>query len=96
MTKSPIKAEPEIYTDVADLDFYIKNGLLFGIYKGEPHAFIRENPDADMLNALSHFGAKLPLAILDEESYDALKDVFLNLEAKRESEASKGSKLPKR
>ena len=79
MTKSPIQAEPEIYTDVADLDFYIKNGLLFGIYKGEPHAFIRENPDADMLNALSHFGAKLPLAILDEESYDALKTRFLEL-----------------
>ncbi|BBG66537.1 type IV fimbrial assembly, ATPase PilB [Hydrogenimonas sp.] len=77
----PLRVEPELYTDVPNIDFYIRNGLLFGIYEGRPHAFIRENPDADMLNALSHFGGGLPLAILEEESYEELKRRFLELKS---------------
>ncbi len=79
MTKSPVHAEPEIYTDIPQIDFYLKNGLLFGIYNNKAHVFIRENPDADMLNALSHFSEDLPLAILDEESYETLRTRFLEL-----------------
>ncbi len=66
-----------IYTEVPNLDFYLKNGLLFGIHNDEPHACIRENPDTSMLNALSHLGGAYPLLVLDEKSYTALKNRFL-------------------
>ncbi|WP_201353980.1 GspE/PulE family protein [Hydrogenimonas urashimensis] len=65
------------FSEIPNLDFYLKNGLLFGIYEEKPHACIRENPDANMLNALSHLGGKYPLLVLDEESYDKLKNRFL-------------------
>ncbi len=94
MTKKAIQAEPEIYTEVQNIDFYINNGLLFGIYKGKPYAFIRENPDADMLNALSHFGAKLPLAVLDIESYDKLKTRFLELRSEERIGVIEGFESP--
>ncbi|MCF6201858.1 MAG: hypothetical protein L3J42_07040, partial [Hydrogenimonas sp.] len=81
MRKTPIRAEVEPYTDLPNLDFYVRNGLLFGIYEEKPHAFIRENPDSDMLNALSHLGGRFPLAILDESSYEALKTAFLELKS---------------
>ncbi len=81
MSEAPLHVEPKIYTEVENLDFYVKNGLLFALLKEEPHAVVRENPDADMLNALSHLGGKFPLAILDEESYEALKTKFLELKS---------------
>ncbi|WP_353661205.1 GspE/PulE family protein [Hydrogenimonas sp. SS33] len=66
-----------IFTEVPELDFYLKNGLLFGMYEGKPHACIRENPDANMLNALSHLKGEFPVLQLDEESYTKLKNRFL-------------------
>ncbi len=81
MTKTPLHIEPQLYTDVENLDFYVKNGLLFGMLEEKPHAFIRENPDADMLNALSHLRGDFPIAILDEKSYEALKTKFLELKS---------------
>ncbi|WP_456323381.1 GspE/PulE family protein [Hydrogenimonas sp.] len=82
MFPTPLKAELPMYTEVQNLDFYIKNGLLFCIYEEKPYACIRENPDANMLNALSHLGGKYPFLVLEEDSYEDLKNRFL--EAKSE------------
>jgi len=82
MLTEPIEATLPIYTEVENLDFYLKNGLLFCLYHEEPHAVIRENPDANMLNALSHLAGKFPLIVLESESYNKLKSQLL--EAKSE------------
>jgi len=87
---------PEIpaYTEVPNLDFYLKNGLLFGIYEETPHAFIRENPDANMLNALSHLGGRYPVLLLDEESYNNLKNRFLEARSEEGIEEVEGFENP--
>jgi len=82
------------YAEVANLDFYLKNGLLFGIYEETPHAFIRENPDANMLNALSHLGGEFPVLLLDEESYNSLKNRFLEARSEEGIEEVEGFENP--
>ncbi len=77
MLSSPVKADLQPYIEVENLDFFLKNGLLFAIYQGKPYACIRKNPDTNMLNALSHLGGKFPFLVLEEESYDTLKNRFL-------------------
>ncbi|WP_300365208.1 GspE/PulE family protein [Hydrogenimonas sp.] len=67
------------YTEVPNLDFYLKNGLLFCLYEEQPHACIHENPDPNMINALSHLEGEYPVIQLDDESYTHLKNRFLEV-----------------
>ncbi len=69
------------YTQVDDLDFYLRNGLLFTLYDGQPHACLPPAPDAATLNALSHLKAQYPVIRLDEESYRRLKARFVEKES---------------
>ncbi|WP_456382718.1 GspE/PulE family protein [Hydrogenimonas sp.] len=79
-----------VFTEVPNLEFYLKNGLLFGIYEETPHACIRENPDTNMLNALSHLDGKFPLIVLDEESYEKLRNRFLEARSEEGIEEVEG------
>ena len=83
-----------IYMEVPNLDFYVKNGLLFGYYEEKPHACIRENPDAKMLNALSHLKGEFPVLELDEESYNRLRNKFLEIRTEERIDEVEGFEHP--
>ena len=69
------------FTQIDDLDFYLRNGLLFALYNEQPHACLPPAPDAAALNALSHLKAQYPVIRLDKESYRRLKARFAEKES---------------
>ena len=66
-----------IYTEVENLSFYLKHGLLFGVIDDQAYACLPPHPSQETLNALSHLKTPLPVLMLSEAGYEDLKKEFL-------------------
>lgn len=69
---------PEILENV-DIDLLIKNRLLFTKIDGKIFAILDKNSIIDSLNYYSKLSLKIPVAILDDSSYERLYHRFLEL-----------------
>ncbi len=74
------------YVEGVDIDLAIKNSLLFTKIDGKRYVVLNKNNLIDSFNYLSKLDIDMPLAFLDDDSYERLYHKFL--EAKREEELS--------
>ncbi len=71
---------PEILDDV-DIELAIKNRLLFTNIDGKVYAVIDPESIADSLNYYSKLTLKIPVAVLDKDSFERLYHRFLELKS---------------
>ncbi|NPA29674.1 MAG: type II/IV secretion system protein [Epsilonproteobacteria bacterium] len=73
--------DPQPWRELEGIDFFLRNGLLFTLYEGKPHACLKEQPDPAALNAYARLPDPLPVLLLDEERYGLLKKRFKEIES---------------
>jgi len=69
-----------------DNDLCIKNSLLCTKVEGEPYIILHPDHLSDGFNLLSKLGLQLPLAYVDQNSYDRLFHRFLEIKTDKELE----------
>ncbi len=74
---------PELIEGV-DTDLCVKNSLLCTKVEGEPYIILHPDHLADGFNLLSKLGLQLPLAYVDQNSYDRLFHRFLEIKTDKE------------
>jgi general secretion pathway protein E len=62
-----------------NIDLSVKNYLLFSIYEDEVHAFLSEVHLSEATGFYTKLAQEYPLKMLDEDSYDRLYNLFLEL-----------------
>jgi len=67
------------YTQIEDLDFAIKNGVLYAEIDEKIFVCISKKDAEESLNYISHIGEKYEIALLDEESYAELLSKFKDI-----------------
>ncbi len=58
----------------------LKHSLLFSVLNGAKTAIVEQNTLGDALNHLSKLGLDYPITLLDEESFERLKNKFLEIQ----------------
>lgn len=70
-----IELEPCL--DVENVEFFVKNNLLFGKHNNRYYAALAEEPSASAINALSRKPENFEPVMLEVASFEALKNKFL-------------------
>jgi len=80
-----VDLEP-LWLEEIDHRLAMKNHLLFAKHEGQEIALIHPQHQADALNHLARLGLDLPLYQADEESFERLRNKFLELQTSSEFE----------
>jgi general secretion pathway protein E len=75
-----------LWLEELDHKLAMKHFLLFSTHEGQPIALLHPEHIAEGLNHLAKLGLEFPVYILDEESYQRLRNRFLELQTSNEFE----------
>lgn len=80
----PLFSKRELYPEIiegTDIDLALKNRLLFSNIDGKTYAVINKKWSLDALNYYAKLGIKVPIAFLDDDSFEILYHRFLELKS---------------